>query len=94
MTDPVCTNAMHYFRQPVYDDEECLCQKTQYHPETSYHHIPDDDDPKPFNPLTDIITSPWAPLMESVLMSDDDSGISLPDFGGGSSGGAGAAGQW
>lgn len=90
MTDPVCTPAMHYFRTPLFDGEKCLCQQTAYNLFESYHHKPhnSDDDPKPFNPLMDTITSPWAPLILSGLMSGGGG------FSGGASGGGGASGDW
>jgi hypothetical protein len=95
MNDPVCDpSRIHYFRQPVYDGETCLCGQTTYRAETSYHRH-DEEEPKPFNPLTDVITSPWAPLIESALLSGDSTpSVSMPDFGGGQSGGAGASGDW
>lgn len=98
MSDPVCDPArIHYFRQPVFDGEKCQCGVTTYQSEKSYHHAPDDNNPSPFNPMTDIITSPWAPLIESVLLGDSSPSTPDPDFGGfggGQTGGGGAGGDW
>ncbi len=96
MSDPVCTEEMHYFRKPVSAGEACQCGKVSY--EFPVAATPaEDDESEPLsgisNPLSPLWNTPDIPDTPSID-PDPMPTVDPPDFGGGSSGGGGASGDW